>query len=52
LITEEIIHEFLKAMPQGSTAGPSGWTYEQIMAATTSSEDAKVAVLRLIQAEV
>jgi hypothetical protein len=42
----------MRALPHGSVAPPSGWTYEHIKAATTSSEDAKAAVLRLIQAVV
>jgi hypothetical protein len=31
-------------------AGPSGWTYEHIKAATTSSEDVRAVVLRFVQA--
>jgi hypothetical protein len=42
----------MKALPHGSAAGLSGWTYEHIKAATASSEDAKAMVLRLIQAVV
>jgi hypothetical protein len=33
-------------------AGPSGWTYEHIKAATTSSEEARTVVLRFVQASV
>jgi hypothetical protein len=52
-ITQEILADVLKAMPQGSAAGPSGWTYEHIKAATTSSsEDAREVVLRFVQASV
>jgi hypothetical protein len=39
-ITQEILTNVLRALPQGSAAGPSGWTYEHIKAATTSSEKA------------
>jgi hypothetical protein len=49
-ITQEILTDVLKALPQGSAAGPSGWTYEQIKAATTSSEEARAVVLRFVQA--
>jgi hypothetical protein len=38
--TQEILADVLKALPQGSAAGPSGWTYENIKAATTTSKDA------------
>jgi hypothetical protein len=49
-ITQEILADVLKALPRGSAAGPSGWTYEHSKAATTSSEEARVAVLRFVQA--
>jgi hypothetical protein len=39
-ITEEFLAKVLKALPQGSTARPSGWTYEHIKDATSCSEDA------------
>jgi hypothetical protein len=39
-ITKAILAKVLKAAPQGSAAGPSGWTYEHIKAATNSSEEA------------
>jgi hypothetical protein len=29
-ITQEILADVLKALPWGSVAGPSGWTYEHI----------------------
>jgi hypothetical protein len=38
-----------EALPHGSAVWPSGWTYENIKAATTSSEDAQGAVLHLVQ---
>jgi hypothetical protein len=50
VITEEILGKVMKALPHGSAAGLSEWTYEHIKAATTSSEDAKAAVLCVIQA--
>jgi hypothetical protein len=49
-ITQKILADVLKALPQGSAAGPSGWTYEHINAATTRSEDARAVVLRFVQA--
>jgi hypothetical protein len=39
----------LKAAPKGSATEPSSWTHEHI---TTSSEDARAATLRLMQAVV
>jgi hypothetical protein len=32
-VTAEIIYDVLRALPKGSSAGPSGWTYEHITAA-------------------
>jgi hypothetical protein len=49
-ITEETLCRVLRALPHGSAAGTSGWTYEHIKAAATSSEGARGAVLRLVQA--
>jgi hypothetical protein len=49
-ITQEILANVLKALPQWFAAGPSGWTYEHIKAATSSSEDARAVVLRFMQA--
>jgi hypothetical protein len=49
-ITEEILTNVLKAVPKGSTAGPSGWTYKHTKAATSSSEEARSMVLRYVQA--
>jgi hypothetical protein len=49
-ITQEILADVLKALPQRSAAGPSGWTYEHIKAAASSSEDARAVVLRFVQA--
>ena len=49
-VTGRILNQALRNLPQGSAAGPSGWTYEHIKAATGCSEDARVAVLRLVQA--
>jgi hypothetical protein len=51
-ITQEILTNVLRALPQGSAAGPSGWTYDHIKAATTSSEEARAVVLRFAQAVV
>jgi hypothetical protein len=44
--TDQILAKVLKSLPPGSAAGPSGWTYEHIKAATGTSEDAQAAVLR------
>jgi hypothetical protein len=49
-ITDEIPGKVLKALPQGSKPGPSGWTYEEIKAANASCEDARGAVLRILRA--
>jgi hypothetical protein len=49
-IAQEILANVLMALPQGSAAGRSGWTYEQIKAATTRSEEARAVVLRFVQA--
>jgi hypothetical protein len=49
-ITQEILADVLKALPRGSTAGPSGWTYEHIKAATTSNKDVRAVVLSFVQA--
>jgi hypothetical protein len=51
-VTEQILAKVLKSLPHGSAAGPSGWTYEHIKAATSTREDAWAAVLRLLQAVV
>jgi hypothetical protein len=51
-VTEQILAKVLKSLPHGSAAGPSGWTYEHIKAATSTSEDARAAVLHLMQAVV
>jgi hypothetical protein len=48
IVTEEILANVLKGLPQGSAAGPSGWTYEHSKAATTSNEDTRVTVLQLV----
>jgi hypothetical protein len=48
LIVEETLRQVLKETPQGSTAGPSGWTYEHIKAATSVSEAAFYAVLDMV----
>jgi hypothetical protein len=40
LIVEGTLRQVLKGTPQGSTAGPSDWTYEHIKAATSVSEAA------------
>jgi hypothetical protein len=49
-ITQEILADVLQALPQGSAAGSSGWTYEHIKAATTCSEGARAVVLHFVQA--
>jgi hypothetical protein len=49
-ITEEILANALKAVPKGSTTGPSGWKYEHIQAATSSTEEARSVVHRFVQA--
>jgi hypothetical protein len=51
-ITQEILSNVLKALPQVSAAGPSGRTYEHIKAASTSSEEARAVVLCFVQAVV
>jgi hypothetical protein len=48
-VTGEILSKVLTSLPHGSAAGPSGWAYEHIKAATSSSEDARAAVLRFVQ---
>jgi hypothetical protein len=49
-VTEQILAKVLKSLPHGSAVEPSGWTYEHIKAATSTSEGACVAVLRLVAA--
>jgi hypothetical protein len=49
-ITEEILANVLKAVPNGSATGPSGWTNEHMKAATSGSEEARSVVLRFVQA--
>jgi hypothetical protein len=51
-VTEHNLAKVLKSLPHGSTAGPSGWTYEYVKAATSTSDDTRAAVLRLMQAVV
>jgi hypothetical protein len=51
-VTAQILAKVLKSVPQGSAGGPSGWTYEHIKAATSSSSNARAAVLRFMQAMV
>jgi hypothetical protein len=48
----KVLAKALKSLPHGSPAGPSGWTYEHIKAATSTCEDARAAVLCLMQAVV
>jgi len=47
-ITADILTEVLRALPRGSAAGPSGWTYEHIAAAVYGSGDALNAAIRLV----
>jgi hypothetical protein len=47
-ITKENLGRVMKALPHESAAGPSGWTYEHIMAATTTSKDARSTVLCIL----
>jgi hypothetical protein len=44
-ITADVLSTVLKAVPRGSTARPSGWTYEHVYAAIRGCPDAEVAVL-------
>jgi hypothetical protein len=48
LILEGTLRQVLKATPQDSAAGPSGWTHEHIKAATSVSEAALCAVLDMV----
>jgi hypothetical protein len=51
-VTEQILAKVFKSLPHGSAVGPRGWAYEHIKAASSTSEDAWAAVLRLMQAAV
>ena len=49
-VTADVLTEVLRALPKGSAAGPSGWTYEHIAAAVYGSCDALNAAIRLVNA--
>jgi hypothetical protein len=48
-ITEDTQREVLRTVQRGSAGRPSGWTFEHVKAATSASEDAFAAVLRLVR---
>jgi hypothetical protein len=50
VLTDEILCKVLTALPPRSAAGPRTWNYEHMKAATSSSEDAHIAVLHLDRA--
>jgi Reverse transcriptase (RNA-dependent DNA polymerase) len=50
VVTAAILKQVLMAIPRGSAAGLSGWTYEHVRAATSSDQAAFDAVLRIVNA--
>jgi hypothetical protein len=48
-ISEATLAKDIMTWPQGTAAGPSGWTYEHIKAGTSCSEYTSAAVLRFVQ---
>jgi hypothetical protein len=49
-ISKATLAKVLKAVPLGSAAGPSGWTYEHMKATSRSRKDSQAAVLGLVLA--
>ncbi len=48
VVTADDLNAVLRRLPAGSAPGPSGWTYEHIRAAATSSPAAHDSVLRVV----
>ena len=49
-VTMDTFRDALRSLPKGSSAGPSGWTYEHIKAATQTDVIACDAALRFVNA--
>jgi hypothetical protein len=49
-VSQDMLVEVLHELPKGSAPGPSGWTYEHIRAATSTTNSALGALLALMNA--
>lgn len=49
-VSLEVFRDVLRQLPKGAAAGPSGWTYEHVKAATQTPDSAIGAALELINA--